>query len=651
MLLEFRKVTRGAFASIILGLIGFAMVLFLIPRQGISNPFGQYLAKVGGTEITPAQLTRAIDVQVSRARQRNPDVTREDAIAQGVHMELLQQLIDRAAMVNYAERNGVSASDAQVASDIRSIPDVNDPANHQFDPRLYAIFLANQQYTRPEFEKTVRDNLTASMMVEALAAGLRAPSSFGAIRVAVRSETRTVTVAQAPISLAGNVPHPTDAQLQSFYDEIKDNLKLPEFRQVTLVMARTEDFAKRANITDEQVRAEFDRQAPSMGTPEKRSSVRIVTQNQAQAEDVAARINGGQSPDAVAQALHLQVLHGTDEVQSAVTDPAVAQAVFSMAANAPARAVQGQLSWVVVKTTAVTPGVTPDFAAHRDEIRHQLETNAAGTLVSAALRSYEETRGTGASVAQSAQTAGLAVVNIPAVESHGGDMHGQPVQPIVGSRNLLKATFDTAEGEESDFIQTPDGEVLVAVDHITPPHTLPLADMRDNLIQGWIRRETTRRMTELVDQVTQAAQHGQDFAAAARAHHMQIVRASAAMSRQEAAAIPARGVGDQIFTTQANTIVNGECARPPQQPMAGMCAHGDEFLIVRVERINRTDPATVPQIVERFRAEAQQEIQQSLVESVEAQVSADQHPQQNMDVINRTYPRPGQNGQGGDQDQ
>ncbi|HVV33262.1 MAG TPA: peptidylprolyl isomerase [Vitreimonas sp.] len=650
MLLQFRKVTRGFVATIIFGLIGVATVLFLIPHNGLQNPFAQYVAKVGGAQITPAELNRELDIALRRQRAQGHNFTREEAIQQGAPQQLLDALISRAALNNYAERNGVNASDAQVAAQIRQYP-VTDPATHRFDQARYQAFLADLNYTGPEFERVIRADLTSSMIMESLAAGVRAPSSFGAIGVAIASENRTVTVAQAPISLAGNVAPPTAAQLQTFYDQIKDRLQLPEFRQVTLVLARKADFTQRANVTDQQVQDEFDRRAPSLGTPEKRSSVRIVAQSQAQANDVASRINAGQAPDAVAQALHLQVIHGTDEARAAVTDAPVAAAVFSQAPNAPARAVQGQLSWVVVKTLSVTPGVTPQFSAYKDQIRTELQTVASGDLIDTAISNFEEARAGGSTVAQAAQSAGLATVSVPAVEAQGHDTHGQPVPVLSGSPELLRAAFQTAEGEASDFMQVTDGEALVAVDHVTPPHARPLAEIHDDLAHLWVAREINRRMTEMADQVAQAVQHGQSFAQAARAHNMQIVLTSTPIDRQGVARIPAQRLGSQIFGAQPNAVVSDECVQRPQQPISGLCAHGDEFLIAQVERINRVDPATVPQLVERMRTQVQQELAQSFGEAIEAQITADAKPEKNTALMTRLFPPSGAAAEGGDQGQ
>jgi hypothetical protein len=252
---------------------------------------------------------------------------------------------------------------------------------------------------------------------------------------------------------------------------------------------------------------------------------------------------------------------------------------------------------------------------------------------------------------QAAQSAGLATVSVPAVEAQGHDTHGQPVAVLSGSPELLRAAFQTAEGEASDFMQVTDGEALVAVDHVTPPHARPLAEIHDDLAHLWVAREINRRMTEMADQVAQAVQHGQSFTQAARAHNMQIVLTSTPIDRQGVARIPAQRLGSQIFGAQPNAVVSDECVQRPQQPISGLCAHGDEFLIAQVERINRVDPATVPQLVERMRTQVQQQLAQSFGEAIEAQITADAKPEKNTALMTRLFPPNGAAAEGGDQAQ
>jgi peptidyl-prolyl cis-trans isomerase D len=206
MLLQFRNITRGWIATIIVALIGVATVLFLIPNSGLNLAGGNAVASVGGRDVSAPELSREIELTLRGERQNGNNISQQEAIDAGLHLRLLEGLINRVAMYVYAEKLGVSASDEQVADRIRQIPAVNNAVTGSFDQATYDAFLQQMGYSQNEFESDVRGDLTTQMLVQALAVGVRAPSSFGAMTYAYDAETRVVSVAESAVG--GRGPNP-----------------------------------------------------------------------------------------------------------------------------------------------------------------------------------------------------------------------------------------------------------------------------------------------------------------------------------------------------------------------------------------------------------------------------------------------------------
>ena len=148
MLLELRKVTRGVFATLILGAIAVAMVLFLIPTIGSQGGLNQYVAKVGSAEISPADLGRELDAALQQARDNGRNISREEAIDHNAHIQLLDAMIGRTAVFEYAKRLGVEASDAQIARTIRDMPGLRNPITGRFDANVLDEILSRRHMTR-----------------------------------------------------------------------------------------------------------------------------------------------------------------------------------------------------------------------------------------------------------------------------------------------------------------------------------------------------------------------------------------------------------------------------------------------------------------------------------------------------------------------
>ncbi|MBS0384263.1 MAG: SurA N-terminal domain-containing protein, partial [Proteobacteria bacterium] len=633
MLLEMRKVTRGVFATVILGAIAVAMVLFLIPRIGGSS-FTASVAQVGNTAIGPAELSRNLDAAIEQANANGQHVTRDEAIAQNAHRQVLEGLIRRTALYEYARRQGVDVSDAQLASMVRQMQGLQNPVTGRFDEAMLDQALSRRRLTRADFLNDLRVEATDGMVMESLVAGVRPPPSYGALLVAYRNESRIVSVAEAPVSVVGAPPAPTEAQLQAFYQTTREAWRVPEYRAVTLVYARDADFAARANVTDAQIDALYEQRRASLTQPEKRSSIRIAAQNEQQANAIAQRLAHGENADAVARSLGLQAIHGSDEPRTGVSDANVAAAVFSMTPSSPPRVVRGALApFVVVQVTSVTAATNPDAAAIsnlRTQIRQQLALEQATDLKAAASNAFDEARGGGVSTAEAARRAGLQVVTIPATDAQGNDAAGAPIAAFAGDNNeLLRTTFHTAEGEASDFIPVSDGvDVVVSVDHITPAAIRPFAEVRTQIAQRWTAQELSRRAQEFANTVVREIQGGQSLTAVAAAHHMRIAARSQAINREQASHLPSRRLGAQIFAAPQGGAVSDVLVDP---------TGGGGILVAVVEQIHRIDPRQVTPEMQQTRQAAARGIAQDLSEAIQAQVVADTHVQRHDDVIRSNF--------------
>jgi peptidyl-prolyl cis-trans isomerase D len=622
MLAQLRNLTRGWIAYALLFLLAVAFAMF-----GVNDVFngvsGQNVAQVQGRSITPQQLTRELQNYLTQMRQQGQNMSQADAIEAGLHNRILDSLIARAAVEAYAEKVGVSASDAMVAERIRTFPATLNQMTGQFDVAAYDQFLQQYGYSRSEFETEMRNEITANMLFDALTVGARAPSSFGKLVLAYESERRTVSVAEAPAAAVGQIPQPNDAQIQAFYEENQANLQVPEFRSLVLVRATPADFIARVDVPEAQLREEFEARRASLSTQETRSFYRIAVADQARANDAVVRLTRGEAPEAVAQAVGGQITRGADQSRDQIADRAIADAVFSGAANAPARAVQGQLAWAVVRVTGVTAAAQVDFAQVRDQLRQEIAGEQASELLQAAIGAFEEARAAGTSAADAARTAGLPTTEIPGISAQGMTPQGQQLEGV--PPELLQVAFETNEGEASDFLPFGDADMVIAVTGVTAATVRPLEDVREQLVGAWIGRERGRRLQELGQEVVAAINGGQSFDAVARARRLNVVVDSRELDRQTASQLPARELAGLMFSAQqgqAVTSIRGDA--------------GAVYVAV-VENIQRTDPATAPEQVEAARMQIQQSLGQSVGEALQNEIITAANGRRNQRVLDQLY--------------
>lgn len=637
MLLQMRTFTRSIVAYLLLFILVIAFAIW-----GINDVFrgvgSQNLAEVGNRTILPNALAREFDRRLDMQRQQGRQVSRQEAIAAGVHSRLLEVLVAQAALGVYAERIHIGTSNSQVAQRLREFPPAQNPVTGTFDRNEYAAALRQLRINEREFEGQMRDQLTTAMLVQSLTAGLRAPSSFAKLELLYNSETRTMSIAEVPIAAAGTVAPPTDAQAQAFYQEHQNAFQIPELRTFSIVYARPRDFAQRVTVPEQRIREAYEQSLPQITVPERRTFVRLAAQTEAQAQQAAQRLARGEASDAVAAALGLQLTRGADQARNQVSDPRVADLVFTTNAGAPPRVGRGQLSpWVVVKVEGVTPASTPTFESQRETIRTQIANDEAGELMNTAVSAFDDARAAGTPIVEAARAAGLTVETFTNVAQNGAGATPEQRIALQGAPEILRTAFETDEGQASDFFPVQDTDILVSVDRVTPTRVQALTEVRQQVNELYIVGETQRRIVERATAIQTATQGGTPFAQAVAANHGVIVARSQSIDRQTAMQQLQR-FGAMVFGTPEGGVA------------VSMRPDGRAVVLAHIERVTRADPATQPEAVEALRtSSSQQALEGAYSEAFQNAILASTRIRRNQELLDRLYPADGDEGDGSQQ--
>lgn len=612
MLTIFRKLAKTWVATLLIAVLAVAFAIF-----GINDVFrpAQRDAVASGKGVTVS--SREFDLALERAlnqirAESDQAITKQEAHAQGVTNGVLQRLIAQKSMNQLAVRLGIVTPDSLVAEAIRTDEAFKSQVTGGFDAETYRSLLRQNNLTEAEYETGLREGLMRRQLISAIASGLRAPATFGSFIVQFQSERRTVSVAEIPPTVAGELGAPTDADLKKLYEDSKAALKTPEFRKLTLVLARNADFEAKVDVPDQRLREVYEFRKNQIGKPETRSFQQITAPSQAAAQDAARRLAAGEDPAAVAAAVGGTLAPFENTPRTGVPDSVVANAVFAAQAGQTVGPVQGKLAWVAAKITNVTPGVTPTFEQLREELRAGLARDEALTLLNAATEAFDDAIAGGQSPTEAAKAAGLAVEVVEATDAQGRDRNGQPIAALAEAKDLLETAFATNQNETTDFTPLGDaGYARAQVDAIIPEGVRSYDEVKDSLVQAWRNREVRKRMEAVVERIRASVAKGQTFAQAARAEKLRVALTSQAISRQEAGQGPAAQLGGAIFGAAKGDIVSA--------PLAG----APVLLVAQVEEITRDDPKANPALLDAARKQADQLLSDDVLDSLQRAAIAD----------------------------
>ena len=257
VILQFNRLIRnkwvwGVFAIIVGGAFAFDFLVDDLLRDDKSERNQVGVGTLDGKSI-PASLFHNIAEEL-RGFGQNRDWRRKTS-------EVNREAWEVCAMLEAARRNGIEATDAEVAQAIRS--DRSFQQNGQFSFALYQGLLRENSLTPERFEEFLKRRLTMSKLAESGVAGSAVWASPMEIDQAVNDMTDSFTVKVARFSQdkkEADAIKLDDAGLKKWYDENSKSLELPErikLRMVKFDATDTNVFAK-LTVSEDALRDHYD---------------------------------------------------------------------------------------------------------------------------------------------------------------------------------------------------------------------------------------------------------------------------------------------------------------------------------------------------------------------------------------------------------
>jgi peptidyl-prolyl cis-trans isomerase D len=259
--------------------------------------------------------------------------------------------------------------------------------------------------------------------------------------------------------------------------------------------------------------------------------VQIPVKDQATAQEAAARLAKGEAPAAIAKSIGVDAINFDEKPLTAIADRKVGQAAFKMAPGQIAP-VQGDLGLSVVKVVGVTPGREVTLEEARPMLEAEIKKDMIAEKVYAQTQAYDDAHQGGASLAESAQKAGVTAQTIGPISAQGVDQQGRQLQGF--PPKILEQAFALPAGGESEVTELGDGAYFaVRVEKILPPHVPPLDEIRPIVTQVYMQRELVKALEAKANALVARVQKGESFDAVAASAGAKAVRLPG-LSRQTA---------------------------------------------------------------------------------------------------------------------
>jgi peptidyl-prolyl cis-trans isomerase D len=519
----------------------------------IFRGFGQStVAKVGSTEISLNEFRQIYTDRLQQiGRQFGRPLTADQARAFGIDRQVLQQTIAEAALDEEARRLGLGQSDDEIRRTILNDPNFKGVGG-AFDPQRFQAIIRNFGYTEPRYIADQRRVSLRRQITGTISAGLEPPKTMIEALTRFQNEQRSIDYLKLDAAQAGTIDPPSPEALAAFFEDHKAQFRAPEFRKIAFVAVTPEELGKWTEVSDEDAQKLFEQRKDRLGTPEKRQVQQIVLPNVEEAQAARNRIAGGLSFDDLAKE---RGLNPADVdlglvAKSAILDPAVADAAFSLPSGEVSQPVQGRFGVALVKVDKIEPGVEANYASVATELKKEIATERARNQVASLRDKMEDERGGGASVIEAAQKLGLAAVTIDAVDRSGRLPNGQMAGNIPPGLDVVSQAFNSDVGVDNDPISFRNGYVWYDVLGITPSRERTLDEVRDQVEARWRNEQIASRLRAKASEIVQKLEQGGKLADEAAAIGVKVETASGFKREDQPAGVPSSTIAAAFRTAK-----------------------------------------------------------------------------------------------------
>jgi peptidyl-prolyl cis-trans isomerase D len=481
----------------------------------IFRGFGQStLAKIGHTEISINEFRQLYTEKLQQiGRQFGRPLTMDQARAFGLDRQVLQQTIAEAALDEEARRIGLGQSDAETMRMIFSDPNFKGVGG-AFDPARFQATIRQFGFTEQRYVADQRRVSLRRQIAGTISAGLEPPKVLMEALSRFQNEQRSIDYVKLDAAQAGTIDPPSPETLAGYFDDHKTQFRAPEYRKISFVVITPEEIGKWSDVTDEDAKKLFEQRRDKLGTPEKREVSQIVFPNVDEAAAARSRIASGTSFEDLAKE---RGLNPSDVdlgliAKSAVIDPAIADAAFSLPSGEVSQPVQGRFGSALVRIGKIEPGVELTYESVASNLKKDIAIERARKSVAELRDKMEDERGGGAGVIEAAQKLGLTAVTVDAVDRSGRLPNGQLVANIPRGLDVVSQAFNSDVGVDNDPISFNGGYVWYDVLAITPSRERNLEEVKDQVEARWRDDQIASRLKTKAMEMVQKLEHSGSLA-------------------------------------------------------------------------------------------------------------------------------------------
>lgn len=488
---------------------------------GISGLGGNSAGKVasaGDRKIETSTLDTFARISLDRARQQDPRQSMKSLVAAGGLNQILDELIDNAAVEAWGRKHGIVAGERLVGSELAKEPAFRGTTGN-FDEQVYRAGIAQRGFTDKLYRELLRDRLVQEQALMPANFGTTAPREVVLRYASLLTESRQGSIAMIPSAVFAPKAAPGDNELKAFYAAHSSNYIRPERRVIRYALLDDKALKSIPVPTEAEIAAKYQTDAAKYAPSERRKLTQLVLPTEAAAKVVADEVAKGSSLEASATSKRLAVAAIapiTKADYATQNSDSAANAVFAGAQGKLVGPVKGSLGWYVVRADAVEKNAGKTLDQARPAIVEELGVIKKRAALVDFFARIEDEFDNGATLADVAKELGVTVQQTQSLTAD-GKVYGNPAAPVAPELvKVIQPAFAMEDGGQPQLAELVPGKTSIIFDaaQIQPSAPAPFAEIRQQVAMDYALANGAKAAKVAADKVLAAARKGTDLQSA-----------------------------------------------------------------------------------------------------------------------------------------
>lgn len=508
MIKELRGTAKKITTKILMVLLIASFAVWGIEDMLKKSVGNDIIATVGELEIPAMEYERGIYNESERLRQMLGNNFSPTLVEQlGIGSHVLQRLINNRLLILESNRIGLKVNDDAVVAKIRSTSQFFDDSG-KFSKKVFEDTLRSGRITEQAYVKQVREEIATAMLVDAVTGAVSVPKNAALEIYKAREEERVVELYDIPSSLAEkawkNAAEPTENQLKEYYDSNKEQLTIPEYRNISYIFWTQEDAKKIAlksqHAKNFDIETAYHERIDDFKKPERREIEQLLFSKEEDARKAYKEIREGKTLEyaSIANRANKTSL-GLVEISEMLEEAAAN--VFSLQKGDISEPIKSDFGWHIFHVKNILQPKTLSLEEARPELEKEFAQKISDEAMTSLSNAIEDAIAGGGTLAETASEFGLKLTTLQPLDRNGNTADGTKAKDLPDSEKFLTAAFDIDEKETSSPIAAKNGNYIVKIDKVTPASLKPFAEVKSSLVAKWKEQEKRVEFVKLAKKI------------------------------------------------------------------------------------------------------------------------------------------------------